>query len=105
MESLQLAIMTEMRAGYRPTIRGHLWGVAQFSDLTAAAAAIEAAFHLAKAVQFPETRISRWADALEQLDGCYDQSGHGGHEPAEFLPGDEGGHQLEQELHVGPDLI
>jgi hypothetical protein len=72
MESLQAFIIDEMQSGYRPTTRGHAWGVAQYQDLDAAAAAIEAAFHLLKAVQFPETRSSRRADArlriAEQLN-------------------------------------
>ena len=74
MDSLKATIVEEMESGYRPTYRGHAWDVAQFNDLQAMACALEAAFHLGKAVQFPETRISRWGDALEQLERCKDQA-------------------------------
>ena len=70
MESLKAAIIIEMEAGYRPTTRGHEWGREQFSDLEAAGLVIQLAFDLMKAVQYPEVRYSRIADAalvLEQL--------------------------------------
>jgi hypothetical protein len=73
MQALQLAIIEELQSGYRPTYRGHDWSVTQFNDLAAAAHAIEAAFNLMKAVQFPETRDSRLADARLELQQCADQ--------------------------------
>lgn len=103
MESLKAAILDELRAGYRPTTRGYEWNRDQFIDIEAAGLAIQVAFDLLKAVQFPETRASRLADALEsweQLYRSYDDGGDGGYRPAELGPGDEPGHLN----HEGGDL-
>lgn len=67
LDGLQHAVIAEMTAGYRPTYRGHEWTQETFDDLEAAIAAVETAFHYLKAVQFPETRASREADAMKLL--------------------------------------
>ena len=103
MESLKAAIIEEMEAGYRPTTRGHEWGRVQFSDLEAAALAIQLAFDLMKAVQYPEVRYSRIADAalvLEQLDGSQRESGDGHDSSGQFLPSDEVGKALQDVFDI-----
>lgn len=75
MESLQRAVIDDMQSGYRPTYRGHAWGMAQFADLNAANAAIEVAFNILKGVQFPEMRASRASDSIEQIRRHLDEAG------------------------------
>ena len=111
MESLKAAIIEEMEAGFRPTTRGQEWCREQFSDLEAAALAIQMAFDLMKAVQYPEVRYSRICDAAlvreqlhEQLDGADRDGGHDGEGAAELAPGDNGGHPGDDELHVVTEL-
>jgi hypothetical protein len=58
----------EMRQGHRPTYRGHEWGRDQFDALEQVTYAVEAAFSLLKALQFPETQSSRLEDARIMLD-------------------------------------
>lgn len=67
MEELQYAVVREMKAGFRPTYRGHAWSSETIATLESAGLAIEVAFHLLKAVQFPESSISRRRDAEAAL--------------------------------------
>lgn len=92
MESLQEVIISEMKAGYRPTYRGHAWDQRQYELLDAGAQTIEATFHLLKAVQFPEMyddRLNSVVAGLENIQKSYRQRGHGHSHTAELLPGDE----------------
>lgn len=63
LESLRPVIIEDMQAGMRPTYRGHEWNRETFDLLQGANEAIEIAFHLLKAVQWPETKEGRQIDA------------------------------------------
>jgi hypothetical protein len=71
LDAVKDRIIIELRSGYRPTYRGHEWGREQFDTLEQVTYAVEAAFSLLKALQFPETQPSRFEEArimLESLD-------------------------------------
>lgn len=92
MESLQETIVNEMRAGYRPTYRGHAWDNRQYQLLEAGAHALEAAFHLLKAVQWPEMtedRIGSVLVELEQVQDSYRQRQDGNDDAPKLRPGDK----------------
>lgn len=66
MEGLHVAVVHEMQQGYRPTYRGHEWSKEHFDALTAAAFALEAAWHLLKWAQTPEMG-SRLVEARREI--------------------------------------
>lgn len=106
MEGLQLAIVHELELGYRPTYRGHEWYREQFLDLECAGHAIELAFHMMKAVQFPETRVGRHAAAgarLEQVERSYHDGGYGGYGAPQAPPSHELGQLDHDAVQLGLD--
>ena len=67
LKGIEAELLEEMSAGYRPTHRGHPWSKEMFDVLTSLSLALEVAFDLAKAIQFPETLPSRLTDAHARL--------------------------------------
>jgi hypothetical protein len=68
LDAIKDRIITEMRQGHLPTYRGHEWRRDQFDTLEQVTYAVEAAFSLLKALQFPETQQSRLDEARVMLD-------------------------------------
>lgn len=64
-ESLQHLIVHEMQLGNRPTYRGHEWGKEQIDLLSEVGYTVDKAFHLLKALQWPEMLESRLEDIRE----------------------------------------
>ncbi len=66
MDTLEAVVIEEMRAGYRPTYRGHEWDQRHYEVLTFSRTALECAFDSLKWVQFPEATF-RLEDVAARL--------------------------------------